>query len=194
MLNTFRNFLVSTFLPKHRAQGLDGSHWWGTFNPDKVTRPIDFMILKATEGKTFLDNRFKENILNAWKIPIRGAYHYQRANVSWIAQAEFHLQTIAAHDLHILALDVEKIGNEIAFSDRSVGDTFFGDMRRIIDYWRFKTSGKTIVLYTNIDIYQTYIVPAMQRLYGIGGIDWPATTGRDQTATRPCPRDAPIHG
>lgn len=166
------NALIHIFAPKHRAIGIDGSHWWGTFNPALATKPIDFIILKATEGTGFRDSALHANYQGAAAIPVRGMYHFQRAGMSWIKQAEFFLKVIEPYDIHVLALDVEKIGNEVAFNDRAEADTFFGDMRRIIDYWRFKTNGKTILLYTNPDIYFNHIAPAIKRLYGQGGTDW----------------------
>src|SRR5689334_11200602 len=146
MFQSIKNFITSILSPKHRAQGIDGSHWWGVFNPAAATKPIDFIILKATEGTLWIDPALEKNYQGAKVIPVRGMYHYQRANFSWLKQAEHFLNVTAKYDNHILALDVEKYNNEPAFNDRANADTFFSDMRRIIDYWRMKADGKTVVL------------------------------------------------
>jgi len=173
MFNKIRNFVVSLVAPKHRAQGIDGSHWWGVFRPEQAKKPVDFIVVKATQGNNMLDSAFKENYKASEQISVRGAYHYQKSGVSWVAQAEFFLRTVTLCDLHIYALDVEKAYNEGAFTDRAAGDTFFGDMRRILDYWRQHAPAKVlVVLYTNTDIYQNYIHPAIKRLYGAEGVMW----------------------
>jgi lysozyme len=174
MFQSIKNFITSILSPKHRAQGIDGSHWWGVFNPAAATKPIDFIILKATEGTTWIDPSLIANYEGAKFIPVRGMYHYQRANMSWLRQAEHFLSVTDKYDNHILALDVEKINNEPAFNplDHAESNTFFSDMRRIIDYWRMKAPEKTVVLYTNPDIYWNHIVPAIRRVYGLGGMEW----------------------
>ena len=172
MLNRVRNFLVSTFTPKHRAEGIDGSHWWGVWNPTLATKPIHFAIVKATEGTGWVDSAFNRNAQASLMIPIRGAYHYQRSGMSWLKQADFFLRVAGQYDLHIYALDVEKYNNTDAFEDQAAADTFFSDMRRIIDYWRLKAPEKTIYLYTNPDIYYNHIVSAIKRIYGQEGMAW----------------------
>lgn len=172
MINRFLNSINSLLFPLHRAEGIDGSHWWGKFVAALVTKPIDFIILKATEGTSFIDSEFHNNMSAAASIPIRGAYHYQRYKLSWFAQANHFLETIKAHSPQIVALDVEKIGNELVYSVEAAANEFFSDMRRIIDYWRVQLPGTTILLYTNPDIYYNHLLPAIRRLYGNEGVSW----------------------
>jgi hypothetical protein len=49
MINTIRNFFTSLLAPKHRAEGIDGSHWWVV--SIREGSHIDFIILKATQGR-----------------------------------------------------------------------------------------------------------------------------------------------
>jgi lysozyme len=172
MINTIRNFFVSLLAPKYRAQGIDGSHWWGVFNPKLATKPVDFIIIKATEGTTMVDSSLAGNMAGASAVPVRGLYHYQRSHLSWLAQADHFLRTAAPYAIQVLALDVENAGNEDVFTSVPAANTFFSDMRRIIDYWKFKESGKRILLYTNINIYQNYMFPTIKKLYGIEGVQW----------------------
>lgn len=174
-INTIRNFLVSLFAPKYRAEGIDGSHWWGWFKPELATKPIDFIVVKATQGKWIIDSAFRANYEASQAIEVRGAYHYQTASDSWLAQADLFLRVVEGCDLHLWALDVEKYVNEFAFGPQPsrATETFVSDMRRIIDYWRTKApAGVLVILYTNTDIYQNYIYPTIKRLYGLEGEMW----------------------
>lgn len=172
MINV-KSFLISLVTPKYRAQGIDGAFWWGWFKPEQATKPIDFIIVKATQGKSIIDPAFDENSKAAMKIPVRGAYHYQKQGDSWVLQADLFLRIAARYDFHIYGLDVEKYANEGAFASQAATDTFVSDMRRILDHWRAKAPAKVqVVLYTNQDLYQNYIVPALKRLYGLEGEQW----------------------
>ena len=174
MINRFRAY-VDSFIPKDRAAGIDGAHWWGWFKPELATKPIDFIVIKATQDDRWIDPAFHENWIGASKIDMRGAYHYQKLFISWRSQADHFLRQAGKYDFHIYALDVEKIGNETAFINREHGDMFVSDMRRIIDYWRQQAPGKSVWLYTNRDIYQTLIYPTVKRLYGAEGLQWLAS-------------------
>lgn len=124
------------------ARGIDISRYNVSFNPDLATRPIDFVIQKATEGTSYIDLLYESHWSGVSKIGIRGAYHYQRSGMSWLAQANHFLSIARRHDYHILALDVEEVNNEYS-------NTFFSDTYRIINYLREQEPGKKIILYTN---------------------------------------------
>lgn len=174
MIQQIKNYLTSLLAPKNRAQGIDGSHWWGKFVFEQAVKPVHFIILKATEGITMIDMALRVNWEGARQVPVRGMYHYQRSGMSWVTQAEFFLRTVALYDIQILALDVEKYGNEAVFAPNATGqaDTFFSDMFRIIEHWRYRQPGKRVILYTNHDIYQNYLYPAILRVYGLQGKLW----------------------
>jgi GH25 family lysozyme M1 (1,4-beta-N-acetylmuramidase) len=73
--------------------GLDISHHQGdlpqTWFHRAKSEGIEFCIIKATEGATFVDSRFAQNLSRARAAGMLvAAYHYQRANASASAQGD----------------------------------------------------------------------------------------------------------
>ena len=79
------------------TRGVDLSHWNGEVDFVALKASgIDFVILKATEGIGWIDEKFDEY----WKAAHEAGllimtYHFFRSNYSGAAQAEHHLSTIA---------------------------------------------------------------------------------------------------
>ena len=58
-------------------KGLDISHWQGNINWDKISSKIDFVIIKATQGSYFVDNKLARNVSGARKAgKLVGFYHF----------------------------------------------------------------------------------------------------------------------
>lgn len=128
----FLSYFVSPYSTRWRAlygdvqypegysiHGIDVSHHQGTINWQKVANaeidrePISFVVIKATEGRTHLDENFNENFYQARQYGlIRGAYHFFSPSVSGRRQAEHYL-----HQVHLdegdmpPVLDIETSGN-----------------------------------------------------------------------------------
>lgn len=157
---------ITGVTPKGRAQGVDiYGKYQGWFRPETATQQIDFAVQKLTEGTTIVDLK-RDEIWNGVKqIGMRGAYHYQRSGVSWKAQADYFLDIASRYDHHFFALDVEKINN-------ALNDSFWADMYRIVNYWKEQAPSKTIVLYSNKDLFGAFIYPRIKALYGGTGLTW----------------------
>ena len=91
-----------------RAKGIDISHWQGSFEDNGK---LDFIIVKATEGFTYVDPEFKNFLNEVQKVPIRGAYHYFRTGLDPVAQAIHFVDTTKDKGFHFLAVDYEKTNN-----------------------------------------------------------------------------------
>lgn len=85
----------------YEIQGIDISHYQGTINWSKLRDaqidgcPVRFVMIKATEGATRLDPRFKDNFYQAREHGfIRGAYHFWSLKSSAKDQANFFLNTV----------------------------------------------------------------------------------------------------
>src|SRR3712207_2635890 len=72
----------ATYPEGYEIHGIDISHYQGTIDWDRLRGanidgcPVRFVMIKATEGSTRLDPRFKENFYEAREHGfIRGAYH-----------------------------------------------------------------------------------------------------------------------
>lgn len=129
----------------HRAHGIDISPWQETYDFDKTWGQVDFAIQKMTEGTWSDPNYQKLWDKGTSKVGIRGMYHYQRSGVSWKAQADNILETIRKVDLHIVALDIEKINN-------TLNSSYFADSGRILKYLS-ENCNKKIVMYINPDVW-----------------------------------------
>lgn len=96
--------------------GIDISHWQGSFDIERAAREgIEFFILKATEGSSFVDGRFKENLAKARKTgKVVAAYHYQRSNVSAADQVALITRTVPK-DIPVIP-DVEAGSGSVALT------------------------------------------------------------------------------
>tara|TARA_R110002051_G_scaffold27998_4_gene66812 strand:- start:1079 stop:1750 length:672 start_codon:yes stop_codon:yes gene_type:complete len=81
-------------------EGIDLSHHNGRVNWEALgSAPIDFVYLKATEGRDWKDTRFQENWREAsqrgWHV---GAYHFYLLCKNGAAQAENFIQSVEVRD------------------------------------------------------------------------------------------------
>lgn len=77
-------------MTSYEVHGIDVSRYQGTIDWAKVAeQDVDFVFIKATEGKTFRDSQFFCNWDALRQVGIRrGAYHFFRPKTSPEAQAE----------------------------------------------------------------------------------------------------------
>ncbi len=85
----------------YEIHGIDISHhqreidWEQLQNAMIQKCPVRFIMIKATEGSSFVDPRFKENFSNARKYGyMRGAYHFWSNKSSARDQAAFFLKKV----------------------------------------------------------------------------------------------------
>lgn len=94
--------------------GIDISHWQGQVDFGALCNDPhgQFVIAKASEGKTTKDSMFERNMIECRTHGIlRGAYHYVRGDSTWYQQTNNFLSEVIPHmcvskDV-LLALDVE---------------------------------------------------------------------------------------
>ncbi|MEN8928018.1 MAG: glycoside hydrolase family 25 protein [Flavobacteriales bacterium] len=86
---------------QYKVHGIDVSHHQGRINWKMVKQmkdrdlSLDFVFMKATEGGSHKDRRFKYNWRNAKSNGlIRGAYHYFKPNVKAAQQAKHFIRTV----------------------------------------------------------------------------------------------------
>lgn len=91
--------------------GVDVSHWQGNIDFESFSKDRNgqFLIAKASEGKTVRDNKFERNMKLCEQYGIlRGAYHYVRGDSAWYEQTNNFLSQVQRFDRDVLyALDVE---------------------------------------------------------------------------------------
>jgi lysozyme len=89
----------TTYPAEYTVRGIDVSHyqekidWERLRNANMGNDPVSFVIIKATEGVSLMDDYFNENFYQARRNGlIRGAYHFLTPDVSAQMQAEFFLR------------------------------------------------------------------------------------------------------
>jgi len=102
------------------VHGIDVSHYQGRIDWEKLLLtnetdyPIQFIFMKATEGRMLADDAFEQNFALARKYGfIRGAYHFFSPKADALKQANFFIRTVKlqAGDLPPV-LDVELTGRK----------------------------------------------------------------------------------
>jgi len=109
----------------YEIQGIDISHYQGKIDWDKLRGglikdcPVRFVMIKATEGSTRIDNRFLDNFYQAREHGfIRGAYHFWSNKSSARDQAYFFLNKVRLESGDLPpVLDVEHKPKDVSTED-----------------------------------------------------------------------------
>jgi GH25 family lysozyme M1 (1,4-beta-N-acetylmuramidase) len=133
-----------------RAHGIDISKWQTSFDASKNPGDIQFVIMRAGVG-IMTDSSFEEMYKSIQPVPVRGAYHYFRSEWGWQEQAAHFLSLVKDRNFHFFALDIES-------ADNVASAQFCRDAKRWIDHVAQQT-GKRVLLYTNLVIYNTWLKP-----------------------------------
>lgn len=109
----------------YEIQGVDISHYQGKINWKSLRSaqanksPLRFVIIKATEGSTKVDNKFDRNFKQSRENGfIRGAYHFWSNTSSAQSQARFFIKKVCLEkgDLPPV-LDVETAPKDVDIAD-----------------------------------------------------------------------------
>jgi len=144
-----------------RAYGIDISSWEDTFNPDQAApNLIDFAIFKATEGITWIDDRFVSFYqASVGKVPIIGAYHYLRSGMSARTQADHFTNVVGAKKIDILVCDFESTNNQMDDAFVAVAQEFGS----FVNLWKPNCK---LLFYTNPSTYDNVVYPGSIRMFG----------------------------
>ena len=97
------------------VRGVDVSHWQGEIDWNVLSaQEIDFAFIKATEGSSFVDERFHENWMQARETGLRtGAYHFFSFDSAGSTQAENFIANVQAFEGMLPpVIDVEFYGDK----------------------------------------------------------------------------------
>lgn len=124
--------------------GVDLSAHNGDVDFQKVAEAgVSFVFLKATEGTTFRDSKFRKNYFAARDAGLKvGAYHFFRFDSDGYDQGRNFLETVDSLDFDLpLAIDVEEWSNpddlpteKIALNIRAMIFSLEGCRRKVILY------------------------------------------------------------
>lgn len=109
----------ATYPEGYSIQGIDISHHQGEIDWDLLRNakingnPVRFIIIKATEGRSLLDENFNDNFYQARENGfIRGAYHFYSPSVPARDQARYFLKQVHLEDGDLPpVLDIENVGD-----------------------------------------------------------------------------------
>ena len=112
---------------------------------------MEFVFIKATEGKSHLDRNFQRNFRKAGQYGlIRGAYHYFSPNVSGDRQARYFMDNVQLEEGDLPpVLDIEEIGDQTPETLRKEALEWLDLMER-----RF---GTPPIIYTGLKFKKTYL-------------------------------------
>ncbi len=126
--------------------GIDISAHNGDIDFHKVAADgISFVIVKATEGGTFKDRKFIDNIRKAREAGLKvGAYHFFRFDTPGYMQGLNFLNSLASRDLDLpLIIDIEEWANPNSQPTQMV----LNRLSEMIDH--LENHGHKVMLYTN---------------------------------------------
>ncbi len=121
---------------------------------------IRFVIIKASEGVSLHDKKFRKNYRDAVKSGMKvGAYHFFRKGSDGEAQARNFLSVLKGTHLDMpLVIDVEDWGNDRGVSDEKAKENLLA----MVSY--LNERGLASMIYTNGDGYRKYYMDALNQL------------------------------
>lgn len=136
----------------YRSDGINISDGW---NPDRATRPIDFVIQRSSYASlspyVYEDEALDWLYEQCLKIPVRGFYHYFGSGTNYRKQMEVMLNAVEGKDYHFLVLDYEKGYNYL-------DNRTFAELIEMAKQMKEITK-KNVMLYFNYDVYANYMKP-----------------------------------
>lgn len=139
---------------KFEVRGVDVSAHNGKIDFDKVAASgISFAIIKATEGGTFKDRRFVENLKKAREAGLKvGAYHFFRFDTPGYMQGLNFLNSVRGRKIDLpLVIDLEEWANPNSQPTPMV----LNRLNEMIDH--IESHGYSVMIYTNKNGYSRFV-------------------------------------
>lgn len=141
-------------LKNYPVKGIDVSHHQNLINWNEVKKDnVHFCIIKATEGKGFVDHRFKYNSKQAKLNNISvGAYHYYRFKNDVKSQFLNYTAIVSKNSIDFPpVIDVEYCNNPELRDSRNKAK-FINDLKELMSMLE-NHYGKKTILYTDVNFY-----------------------------------------
>ncbi|MBP3762449.1 MAG: glycosyl hydrolase family 25 [Bacteroidales bacterium] len=150
-LSCLRVLLFSTAQAQVRTRGIDVSKFQGTINWTKVAKDstIRFVYIKATEGTSIQDPRYKANIAAARKAGLLvGSYHlYSSKTTAYQQFANFKKMVKKSEQDLIPVLDIE---------GHHVGRLYMARVDKLLELMEAEYGVKPMI-YTSERLYKTHL-------------------------------------
>jgi len=142
---------------KYPVRGVDVSHYQGEIDFDVLARQgMRFAFIKATEGSSYVDSRFEENLAAVQESSLRpGFYHFFSYDSLGSSQAEHFIQNVPVLDNMLpTVIDVEFYGDY--FASPAPAETAVPELRAMADALR-EHYGVSPILYCTQRAWRLYI-------------------------------------
>lgn len=140
------------------VKGIDVSTYQGSIDwPVLADNNLTFAFIKATEGSSYQDEKFKYNWDEASKTPLKiGAYHFFSYETSGATQADNYIKTVPIKkDALPPVVDLEFYGNYTSFNSPPK-DTTLKELNLLLE--RLEAHyGKKPIIYTSNKPYASYL-------------------------------------
>jgi len=158
--------LVSNYSVSY--DGIDVSRYQGNIDWKVVGKNnnIKFVYIKATEGKTYTDPKFKYNLINARKNGLKvGVYHFYSTQSSVEEQFRHLKKTVSRSDIDLIPMiDVEPGTNPTSNKKKKINKDIERLSLLIEAYY-----GKQPIIYATQRSYNEYLAPLFnERILYIG--------------------------
>lgn len=140
---------------RYPVRGIDISAHNGKIDFDRVRESgIQFVIIKATEGATFKDKRFLDNLRGAQKAGLKvGVYHFFRFDTPGYMQSLNLLHSLRGRHIDLpVTIDIEEWTNPTS----STTTVVLGRLNEMIHH--LEANGMRVMLYTNKNGHARFIL------------------------------------
>ncbi len=143
---------------KYKIKGIDVSSHQGNVDWEVLSKQnIKFAFIRSTDGKSYVDSKFKYNLENALKNNLKvGAYHFFRFSIDGKLQAENYIKnTPKIEGMFPPVIDVEFVLNN-RYDKIKIEDVKnnIKEMAEVLkEYY-----GKTPLIYADLISYEKYIL------------------------------------
>ena len=155
----YHSFYDNKYSHKYAIRGVDISHHNGTINWAQLKNEgIAFAYIKATEGISHKDRKYKENYSEAKQADIKlGTYHFYTFGLDGVMQAQHFIRNakVASRDL-IPTIDVEHSPINKYSNDKNYIEKVVAELVKM-EHELYEHYGVHPIIYTNKDCYKLYI-------------------------------------
>ena len=142
---------------EYPVRGVDVSAYQGVIDWETLAaQDLDFAFMKATEGSTYIDERFAYNFQQALETDLRiSAYHFFSFDSAGKTQAENYIRTVPKTEGTLPpVVDVELYGNHLKDPPdaEAVREQLNVMLNMLEDHY-----GQEPIIYTNAKVYDRYI-------------------------------------
>ena len=149
--------LNTIFAFGYEVKGVDVSHYQGEIDWEMLAaQDLDFAYIKATEGSSFVDDKFALNWEEALETSLFiGAYHFFSFDSAGATQAEHYIESVGDLSGRLVpVVDVEYYGDK--WNNPPAKEEVVRELQNMLDILENEYGCKPM-LYTTYEVYYKYL-------------------------------------